>query len=978
MDENIDPEKMKETNEQLRDLVTELESLNKVLKNDFSKNIDRSTDSIDDNVKASKELTEQQNRQNKEYTRYVESVGKAYGFVKDSEGKWTASYKKEAEIRDAIREELKAKIGEEKFLEEQRRQLYESQLRSLGYELDDKNKLRKVTVDLTREQQALIQKVKLLSEQDGGLSRLSAGANTLEGTISAGVKSLSALAGGGMAGALAFQALEVGIQGFRKVLDASINAQVGYSKSLLNGERGQAVVARRNEEIGKAANAVIRDFGGLAISAGVASVALAFIGGPLTLGLKAITRIISGIFGAASIAAGVYAQRQADANDRVLEFETLIAGLKDKVFDAFNDLSSASLTGAEGMTGVSKMLEKLQMSDAEVAKFSGIVKGAGKELAMLGPSTVGGLKNFVDTAGNLIKSGLGAELETMGINNEKQAAHVLQFMVKQERFGLKQEQDQTKLLEASKKYIVELDKIAALTGATREEQEKAREQVMAIEELRAAIAVTDDAEEKKRLENVAKTAEALFASGQKEAGAAIAKMAASGGAVTDQEQAKLVATMPNFVDQTLKGVSSVADNLTLFSQDLVLAQKQYGDIARFNGEAVKDLLITGYAKGQDFITTIQKAVEAAQKENMELGAYLEKQRKVTDKATEEQVELIRKERKEAVDLQTKAVEKFGSATNSFKEGVKGFKEYVEKMLGLEKKEEVKDTGASEMYGEPAYDPFTGMPIGGEERKPTTRGIKPPPGTAGAPASEASGGTAPGTIDKNEVLKLIKFQGDALGNKSHYDMLNSNVKENFEKMIAEYGKPVQVNAAMRDKEEQQRMYDAATPRGDGKRYNKYGNPVAPPDQSKHTSGKALDLNPADVLALDSLGLLAKYGFKKLEGDPPHIEMAKKGGAFSGPTSGYPVMLHGDEIVIPQPDLMGMIESLSKVKKTELQDLTQASKTPTTPAGLSDNVLQPLVEQQGNMIEILSTKLDAVISKLSTSNDLQQGILTYQQT
>jgi hypothetical protein len=111
----------------------------------------------------------------------------------------------------------------------------------------------------------------------------------------------------------------------------------------------------------------------------------------------------------------------------------------------------------------------------------------------------------------------------------------------------------------------------------------------------------------------------------------------------------------------------------------------------------------------------------------------------------------------------------------------------------------------------------------------------------------------------------------------------------------------------------------------------------------------------------------------------LEQARTGGFFSGPESGYPVLLHGNELVVSQPDIPGMVDALSKVKKTEIQSLIKSNSTTTEPTvTTTDDSLRPMMELQNDMIEMLSEKLDAMISKLSTSNDIQDRILTYQQT
>jgi hypothetical protein len=83
-------------------------------------------------------------------------------------------------------------------------------------------------------------------------------------------------------------------------------------------------------------------------------------------------------------------------------------------------------------------------------------------------------------------------------------------------------------------------------------------------------------------------------------------------------------------------------------------------------------------------------------------------------------------------------------------------------------------------------------------------MPPTPGPGVNVASSSRG--LPATQSADDVMKLIKFQGDALGTRTHFDALDPYVKQNFMDMIAEYGKPVQINAAMRSEQEQQTLYD----------------------------------------------------------------------------------------------------------------------------------------------------------------------------
>jgi hypothetical protein len=236
------------------------------------------------------------------------------------------------------------------------------------------------------------------------------------------------------------------------------------------------------------------------------------------------------------------------------------------------------------------------------------------------------------------------------------------------------------------------------------------------------------------------------------------------------------------------------------------------------------------------------------------------------------------------------------------------------------------------------------------------------------AMESANSPAP-AVKAVDVMKLIKFQGDKLGTKSHFDALSPTARDKFTEMIAAYNKPVQVNSAMRDPKEQQKLWDAATPdpNNPNKRLNAYGNPVAPPGSSRHESGKALDLNTSDVEALDAGGFLKTFGFKRLADDPPHIEMARLGGVFNGPDSGYPVMLHGTEAVLPSVQLEEVKSMMGSVSKTSL-DSELPSITNNTSTN-NDDTLNALRD----LYDVMSDKLDNVIDKLASGNDIQDKLL-----
>lgn len=99
--------------------------------------------------------------------------------------------------------------------------------------------------------------------------------------------------------------------------------------------------------------------------------------------------------------------------------------------------------------------------------------------------------------------------------------------------------------------------------------------------------------------------------------------------------------------------------------------------------------------------------------------------------------------------------------------------------------------------------------------------------------------------------------------------------------------------------------------------------------------------------------------------PESLQAANGGIFKGPNTGYPVMLHGEELVAPMNSL------LKKLMETPADTSTVAS----APAVDNDRGSDAMIAME--MMSMLSEKLDTMISKLDDSNGIQDKILRYSQ-
>jgi hypothetical protein len=99
----------------------------------------------------------------------------------------------------------------------------------------------------------------------------------------------------------------------------------------------------------------------------------------------------------------------------------------------------------------------------------------------------------------------------------------------------------------------------------------------------------------------------------------------------------------------------------------------------------------------------------------------------------------------------------------------------------------------------------------------------------------------------------------------------------------------------------------------------------------------------------------------------IQQGRFGGMFSGSDAGYPVMLHGKEMVIPMPDTNSL-----DVQKTELSEV---NSTNNNTQNITENNSVDNMKAMYDMIDMLSTKMDAVIDQLATGNDYTDQLLKY---
>jgi len=234
---------------------------------------------------------------------------------------------------------------------------------------------------------------------------------------------------------------------------------------------------------------------------------------------------------------------------------------------------------------------------------------------------------------------------------------------------------------------------------------------------------------------------------------------------------------------------------------------------------------------------------------------------------------------------------------------------------------------------------------------------------------------PFTTTGNEVIKGIESLftfGSRSGSKSNFEQLNDSIKSKIINAANEFksmtGSTISINSAKRDPEDQQRLWDESVAAGRPGRTAK-DMPIGRPGTSKHERGMAVDIQNYNdskaVAAMNAQGL-----FQTVPNDPVHFEMARMGGVFDGPESGYPVMLHGKEAVVPENQL--------KVVKTLLENVTKENLSSALPTTTNTTVAsQPENDNRllADLYNIMDDKFSTMISILSSSNDVQAELLKH---
>jgi hypothetical protein len=733
----------------------------------------------------------------------------------------------------------------------------------------------------------------------------------------------------------------------------------GYGKALYEGKRGAEVTA-------KAITDLVKPFMDLADSVGNILMVASILGGPLMF------------------AAGLAIKGLSAVGTTALKYNEIAAQQNDKLFKSFNELSKAGITGAGGLTEVFSNLQRFGMTVAEIDNMIKILGENRENLSIISGFAAKGAKDFAAVAGDMYKSDIGKTFEKLGITQDQQQEGVMTFLTMQAKMGrlnLKNTEDVTK---ASAKYIEETEMLAELTGSTRKERQAANDAAMADDRFRAAqehaIATGNEAKIQE-LANAKKIHDLLFAQGDKVGANAALQYGASGNATAAGAAFNLQYGGRNLIKGGAKSVDQLDMELVDAAQKSAKAFN--GIIPYLDKGMVEGVQVTGAAKIADMAarkkTQRQVAEEAGFTGPNATADYLkaQQQAKAMAKDVGQNVEGNRAQQAAAM-LEDSFVKKFNASATLHETATRNFATAVEKfgdIVGVDanggtpsfnrtgpiasgtgsamanaqqtvanpqssKEEKLKAAQAAwrERQNEQAA-------VNGGSVTAKTRSI------SGQQKSSSSTSQPDESLDSVDISKLnvdslLNFNGGISGNRRNFDSLDSSIKDRVLKAAVEYnqltGKKILITSGARTKEEQQAVR--------GQR----GSLAAEPGTSKHEKSMAVDIGNAGDPRVEQALLNQGLHNKAVAGEKWHFEKGRTGGLFSGPSTGYLIEAHDDEILLPAN------------KGVSKQALGTAS----------DALLGGRNEAQEKMVAILENmaeKYDTVINLLADGNDYSEKLV-----
>jgi flagellum-specific peptidoglycan hydrolase FlgJ len=415
----------------------------------------------------------------------------------------------------------------------------------------------------------------------------------------------------------------------------------------------------------------------------------------LTGAVSGLTNVVGKLAGAIPIiggAAKALAEGVGEAAKYVLEQMDVMAR-------NYQTLGDASATAADGIDGMYRQF--YTMGNYSLPAFTRAVKANTTGLAALGGTAADGADRLSKLAGDLTTGKLGERFLKMGMSLDAVGDAAAAYASDSARYGL----TQGDLTKRTQNYIVEVDKIARLTGQTREAQQKEAQKSLANVQFRARL-------DEMRANGQAEQAEQLrlYVEGLGGAAGDAARALVTGIPLT-KEAAAANLFANDAIRQNTQAIiagKGATTAITETQQALADGTDRFGKQLQYTGDVFGGVAIQAYDY-KSIIAEQNKLMSQGMTREQAIAAVQKKQAEAAGQSTEDFVSA-----QMAIASTSKNIQGLGfslataaiPATNKFAEGLKKVTDFIYDKMGVPRP-------ANQM----PFDPGTGTGWDGEPRKP---------------------------------------------------------------------------------------------------------------------------------------------------------------------------------------------------------------------------------------------------------------------
>ena len=299
--------------------------------------------------------------------------------------------------------------------------------------------------------------------------------------------------------------------------------------------------------------------------------AFASLNGAIDLATKALGSIV-GAIPVIGGAAKEFAQGVGEAAKFVMN-------QLDDLAKNYNALGESGALAADGIDGVQRQFK--QMGLVSLPTFTKVVNQSTVGLTALGGSVAEGAEQFSKLAGQLTTGDIGAEFVKLGMSFDGVGESAGKYISTFSRLGLTQGKTFEELKKSTQDYILEVDQIARITGATRKQQEEEQQKNLANAKFRAMIFEMQNNGQEKQAAQMEQFVNGLTGP------AADAARASLAGIATTKEAVELDMVMNGAMTRNiaaLKSGTSATEALADMNKSALTGAKNYAGIMKYSGD----------------------------------------------------------------------------------------------------------------------------------------------------------------------------------------------------------------------------------------------------------------------------------------------------------------------------------------------------------------------------------------------------------